>query len=95
MNYTGIPYAAFGEGGEFVRQAVVIHELPTPAMRQQACADATTAIASALKLTPKRSIPFGAPVHLAFGITRPDAKKHAHAPLLLTRGCDVPLIHCG
>ncbi|MGT2457800.1 hypothetical protein ACU4GI_33400 [Cupriavidus basilensis] len=94
MKFTDVPYEAFGDRGDFVRPAIVIHELPSPALRLQACRDATTGIATALNITPKRSIHFGAPVHLAFGITRPAAQRHAQARLLLTNGGDVPLVYC-
>lgn len=94
MKYLGVPYEAFGEHGPYIREARVIHELPTPGLRFKAVADATVKIGNLIKLPPKRIIPFGEPVYVAYGMTQPEAKKHPLAALLLTQGCDVPLARC-
>lgn len=94
LKYSGIPYEALGEDGPYIRSARVIHELPTPERRLAACAKAADAVGKLLGVVAKRSIPFGPPVYLAFGMTRPDAKSHAQSALLLTHGCDLPLTFC-
>lgn len=83
-----------GAGRPYMRDAQVIGELPHE-IRENACAEAARGIGLVLGRAPARSIPFGAPVYLAFGLTRPEAKKHAHATLLLKLGHDVSLSFCG
>ena len=96
MNYAGIPYEGLdSQGFPVMREAKVIGELPTPETRGEACAEAAAALGAKLGLPLVRSIPFGAPVYEAFGMRRPDAKKHAESTLLLKLGCDVPLGYCG
>ena len=95
MKYAGIPYEGLdSQGFPVIREAKVIGELPTPEMRGQACAEAAAVLGAKLGLNVVRSIPFGAPVYEAFGMRRPDAKKHAESDLLLKLGCDVPLEFC-
>jgi len=91
---TGTPYEAFGEDGPFLRDARVIHELPTPEQRLIACAKAADTIGKLLGIVAKHSIPYGSPVYLAFDMARPDAKKHARSALLLMHGADLPLTYC-
>lgn len=94
MKYAGIPYEAFGEKGQYVRDAQVIHELPTPDNRLAACIEATDTIGKMLGLSPVHSIHFGAPVYIAFGMTLPEVKSHPKMELLLKHGGDVPLTYC-
>lgn len=96
MKYSNIPYEALdGTGLPYMRDARVIDELPTPEMRLQACAEATAEIGKLLGLKPTRRIPYGAPIYEAFGLTRPQAKAHPKAALLLQFGCALDLEHCG
>ncbi|MFP3637637.1 hypothetical protein [Paraburkholderia sp. SIMBA_054] len=95
MKYAGIEYEAFGPNGPVMREARTIHELPSPPMRLQALGGATEGIAAAIGLAAQRIIPFGTPVYVAFGLRPADAKRHIHAKLLLTLGCDVSLAYCG
>lgn len=95
MKYAGIPYEALDSNGKpVIRDAVVIGELPHES-RQAACAEAAEGIGQLLGLAPVRAIPFGAPVFEAFGLTRPQAKVHSQAKLLLQLGHEVALSHCG
>ena len=77
-----------------MRAATVIDELPHQD-RAQACAEAAEVIGKMLGRAAARSIPFGAPVYEAFGFTRPEAKAHPQAGLLLTLGHKVSLSLCG
>lgn len=88
-------YEGFGSQGAVERPARTINELPTPEDRLAACAAATATLAAELELVAVRSIPFGAPVYLAFGMSRPEAAKHSQAALLLTLGCNVSLTYAG
>lgn len=83
-----------GNGLPHIREARVVHELPTPEARGDALRSATQSIAQLLQITARRTIPFGAPVFVAFGLTRPQAKAHKLAQLLLTKGEDLSLDHC-
>lgn len=95
MKYTGIPYEALDSAGKpAIRDAATIGELPHEA-RQAACGEAAEGIGQLIGLAPVRAIPFGAPVFEAFGLTRPKAKVHAQADLLLKLGHEVALSHCG
>ena len=95
MKYAGISYEALDSTGKPVmRDAKVISELPYE-NRRSACVDAAKGIGDALGLVPLRSVPFGAPVYEAFGMTRPEAKAHSRSSLLLALGCDVALSCCG
>jgi len=88
--YSSIPYKAFGQQGEFTRDALTIGELPHE-MRQQACVDATAHISQLIGIEPIRRIFFGRPAYVAFGLCLADAKRHQHASILMKRGADVPL----
>lgn len=95
MKYANIPYEALDNLGKPVmREAHVIGELPHET-RQAACAEAAQGIGRLLGFAPVRSVPFGAPVYEAFGLTQPEAKAHPQSALLLTPGHEVPLAHCG
>jgi hypothetical protein len=95
MKYENIPYEGSDQNGSpAMREARVIGELPYES-RLQACIEATHGISVALGVKAIRSIPFGAPVYEAFGLTRQEAKAHKEAKLLLLLGTDVPLSHCG
>ena len=83
-----------GQGFEYMRDALVIGELPVEA-RADALREATEAIANKTGLLELKTIPFGAPVFTAFeGMTRPKAKHHAESKLLLTMGDDVSRDFC-
>lgn len=95
MKFAGILYEALDSTGKpMVREAKVIGELPLED-RQGACVDAAKGIGESIGLTPVRTVPFGAPVYEAFGLTRPQAKAHSQAELLLKLGHQVPLSYCG
>ena len=80
-----------GHGTEYERPARVIGELPLQD-RFQVLARATEHVAQRAGLEAVRTIPFGAPVFTAFkGMTRPHAKSHTWASLLLTAGDDLSL----
>ena len=80
-----------GQGTEYERPARLIGELPLQD-RFQALARATEHVAQRAGLEAVRPIPFGAPVFTAFkGMTRPLAKSHTWASLLLTAGDDLSL----
>lgn len=85
LNVQGLPY---------VRTARVVAELPTPEARSTALNSATQEIAERLQAAAQRKIGFGTPVFVAFGLTRPQAKVHEQAKLLLTMGGDLPLDYC-
>ena len=78
-------------GLPYIRPAQVIGELPL-ADRKNALEAATAAIATKTGLSASKTIPFGAPVFIAFaGMNRPKAKHHPDSALLLTMGDDVSL----
>ena len=80
-----------GHGTEYERPARLIGELPLQD-RFQVRARATEHVAQRAGLEAVRTIPFGAPVFTAFkGMTRPHAKSHTWASLLLTAGDDLSL----
>lgn len=83
-----------GQGLPYIRQARVVGELPTPSDRLVALASASKTLAGRLHLQLHQSIRFGTAVHLAFGLTRQQAKQHSEAKLLLTRGDDISLDQC-
>ena len=66
------------------RPAHQIHELPWEA-RRPAIIEATRTLETMLAMPAKRHVPFGAPIYEAF-MTRPLAKAHPQAKLLLTMG---------
>jgi hypothetical protein len=83
-----------GQGLPYVRTAKIVGELPTPECRTAALKEASEALGRKLGLKVHRTISFGTPSHLAFNMTRPQAKNHAEARLLLTKGEDLSLDHC-
>ncbi|MBA9859520.1 hypothetical protein [Ralstonia insidiosa] len=93
MRYQHIPYEAFGERGEYVRDAREIGELPWE-MRAQALRDATTHISGLVGRQAVRAIPCGTPAYRAFDMRPADAKRHEHAALLMTLGTHIPLTYC-
>lgn len=82
------------QGFPYVRPAQVVAELPTPEARGTALESATQEIAKRMQTTAQRRIGFGTPVFAAFGLTRPQAKVHEQAKLLLTMGGDLSLDYC-
>lgn len=89
------PYLALDEHGrEYERPARVIGELPMEA-RSVALGGATATVAKLAGLVAFKTIPFGAPAFTAFeGMTRPIAKNHRLASMLLTPGEDLSLDLC-
>lgn len=83
-----------GNGLSYTRPAQTVGELPTPEERGRALEDATMQVAKALGTAAQRRIGFGTPVHVAFGLSRQQAKNHPQAKLLLTKGDDLPLRWC-
>lgn len=83
-----------GQGLPYVRPARVVGELPSPEERFVALESATQEVAKLLQINAQRRIPFGGPVFVAFGLTRPQAKNHAQAQLLLTTGDSLSLDYC-
>lgn len=86
--------AANSQGLPYIRLAKIVGELPNSDDRLRALDSATQQVARLLNSVATRRIPFGAPVFVAFGLTRPQAKNHAQATLLLTRGQDLSLDFC-
>jgi hypothetical protein len=87
-------YLALDETGvEYARKAVIIGELRHPEILP-ALKEATEGIGISLGLVPVKDIPFGVPVFTAFGLTLPQAKRHAFSRLLTTCGENVPLMFC-
>ncbi len=82
------------QGLPYLRAAKTVGELPTPESRAAALAEASQALGDKLGLTVHKTISFGAPTHLAFNMTRAQAKNHAQASLLLTKGEGLSLDHC-
>lgn len=78
-------------GRPYVREARVVNELPTPAARLAALESATLTIARRLSMSARSRIQFGAPVYVAFGLTRSQARDHALARLLMSMGADLSL----
>ena len=78
-------------GFPYIRKARIIGELPNAKDRLQALSTATPKVAAALGIKAKKTINFGTPVHMAFGLTRQQAKHHALSALLLTTGENLSL----
>lgn len=93
MQYTGIPYEAFGPRGEYIRDAREVGELPHE-MRAQVLIDATAHISRLIGIEAVRRIPAGAPAYRAFDMRPADAKRHEHAKILLTLGTEISLDLC-
>ncbi len=82
------------QGLEYLRKAREISELPTREDRLAACVEAAAEIARQLGVAAPPAIKFGVPVFQSFGMTRPQAKNHPNAKLLLTPGADLSLDYC-
>lgn len=82
-----------GQGSPYNRPAKVVGELPTSEV-DAALTAATHEVAKLLNITAQRRIPYGAPVYVSFGLTRPQAKNHAQCKLLLTVGHELSLNYC-
>lgn len=93
--YQGLTYLGLdARGDEVERNVRTISDLHTVEERVVACREAALGIARALSLDAPDHLVFGVPVYQSFGMTHAEAKRSPHAPLLLTRGCDVPLTYC-
>lgn len=73
-------------GRPYLRPARLVGELPTAEARAIALQSATQVASQILGIKAVRRIPFGGPVFIAFGLSKPEAKKHAQSKLLLTIG---------
>lgn len=93
MQFANVPYVAFGEAGERVRDAREIGELPWE-MRKHAAELAERIIAELLALPAPHRIKLGVPVYQSFDIRPADAKRHHLSVPLMTRDMHVPLHHC-
>lgn len=82
-----------GQGLPYARPAQVVGELPRAAV-DAALASATQEVSKRLNMAAQRRIPYGAPVFVAFGLNRPQAKNHPEAALLLTKGDCLSLDLC-
>lgn len=84
-----------GKGRSYLRPARTVDDLNTPEDRLRALEGATMVVARRLGMAAVRRIPYGAPVYLAFGLTKPQAMAHQEAALLLKHGLDIGLDLCG
>lgn len=82
-----------GQGRPYDRPARVVGELPRSHV-DSALASATLEVSKRLNIAAQRRIPYGAPVFVAFGLNRPQAKNHPAAALLLTKGDRISLDLC-
>lgn len=82
-----------GQGFPRTREARYISDLPHEE-RKQALAACGPTLSQAIGAPIVAPVRFGTPVHLAFGLTRPQAKNHPQRDLLLTPGCDLSLSYC-
>lgn len=82
-----------GQGLPYDRPARVVGELPHGDV-DAALSSATQEVSKRLNIAAKRRIPYGAPVFVAFGLNRPQAKNHPEAELLLTKGDSLSLDFC-
>ena len=85
---------ADGQGIPMSRPAKVVGELPTAADQAAAFASALSTLGKQLGLKLVNEIRLGTPIHLAFGLSRQQAKQHELAQALLSRGDDVSLDLC-
>jgi hypothetical protein len=83
-----------GRGLPYIRLARIVGELPSLEARRSALNSAILEIAKRLQSLATHQIGFGTPVFITFGLTRPQAKVHEQAKLLLTMGCDLSLDFC-
>lgn len=81
-------------GRPHLRMARVVDDLPSAEERRAALELATMAVARQLGIPAVTKIGFGSPVHVAFGLTRPQAKQHDAHALLLTLGALLSLDYC-
>jgi len=82
-----------GQGLPYDRPAQVVGELPQADV-DAALVSATQEVSKRLNIAAQRRIPYGAPVFVAFGLNRPQAKNHPEAKLLLTKGDCLSLDFC-
>ncbi|UUZ66353.1 hypothetical protein LP417_35675 (plasmid) [Polaromonas sp. P1-6] len=86
-------YEALDDAGfPYLRPARLIDELPI-SQRAAALELATEKMSQLLGIPANRTIPFGAPVYVAF-MSRPEAKKHSQSVHLLRLGESIPLTFC-
>ncbi len=82
MSFLGYKYKAFGEDGEYERQAQVVHELPTPELRMRAIAKARVILCC--------EVSFGVELGISNGLT-PSQIDNDETGLMARRGADLPL----
>ena len=85
-------YEAFGISGVFWRAARKIWELPGHA-RGVYLDRAAEAVSKTVGLPLTGEVCFGVPIFLSFGLNLAEAKNHSFCDLLMTKGCDLPVIH--
>jgi len=82
------------QGLPYLRPAMIVAELPSPEARAAALNEACAALAAELGLKAHKAISPSNPLHLAFNMTRAQARNHKHAQLLLISAANLPLDHC-
>ena len=90
------PYyeALDAQGLPYIRPARVAGELPTPSDRSAALEEASHELSQRFGKKLDKCIGFGTPVHLAFNMSRAQAKNHPDEALLLSKGAALSLDHC-
>jgi len=73
---------------------MIVAELPSPEARAQAVNEACAALAAQLGLTALKAIGPTNPVHLAFNMTRAQARNHPHSKVLLLPADNLGLDLC-
>lgn len=82
------------QGLPYLRPAAIVAELPSPEARALAVNEACATLAASLGLKAHKAIGPTNPVHLAFNMTRAQARNNANARLLLASGADLALDLC-
>lgn len=81
------------QGLPCLRAAMTVSDLPHEE-RGHALQSCGPMLSQAIGAPIVSQLRYGTPVHLAFGMTRAQAKNHPQKKLLLTSGCDVLLDYC-
>lgn len=90
MATSTLPSQLSSQDSSLHRHPATIGDLPHD-KRLSALDGATYDAARTLGMPACRRIPFEASVHVAFGLSKAQAKAHIHSKLLLTRGRDLTL----
>ncbi|MCG9890939.1 MAG: hypothetical protein MH252_07675 [Thermosynechococcaceae cyanobacterium MS004] len=87
----GVDYEALdAEGHPYWRKALSVGELPVT-LRSEALKAMCPIVEKIIGQSLVFKICFGTPVYQTFGLRLADAKRHAQAKLLLSKGTDLPL----